>query len=99
MRETDEAVPIALSGAALLVALGLAACGVGRYASPWTLAARKVAAPVTASTGARAGRPRCETNRLAQTTSAATGLSSRPTRSISTTMRSPSRSSTFGSRR
>ena len=31
--------------------------------------------------------------------SAATGFSSRPTRSISTTMRSPSRSSTFGSRR
>ena len=31
--------------------------------------------------------------------SAATGVSSRPTRSISTTIRSPSRSSTFGSRR
>ena len=54
--------------------------------------------------------PRCELGDLAevverervdgdQVRSAATGFSSRPTRSISTTTRSPSRSSTFGSRR
>ena len=49
----------------------------------------------------RAGRtsPRTAVADKPQTTSAATGLSSRPTRSISITTRSPSRSSTCGSRR